>query len=42
VSPSRCRSGRTRHSLWTGDIGVALYVWRGIEGDACYPTLEVF
>ena len=36
------RSGSTRHSLWTGDIGVAIYVWGCIDGDARYPTLDVF
>jgi len=36
------RTGRTRHSLWTGDIGVALFAWACIEGDARYPTLDVF
>lgn len=36
------RSGQTRHSLWTGDIGVALFAWACLEGDARYPTLDVF
>ena len=36
------RTGQTRHSLWTGDIGVALFAWGCIEGDARYPTLDVF
>lgn len=36
------RSGQTRHSLWTGDIGVALFAWGCITGDARYPTLDVF
>jgi hypothetical protein len=36
------RTGRTRHSLWTGDIGVALFAWSCIDGDARYPTLDVF
>jgi len=36
------RSGQTRHSLWTGDIGVALFVHGCISGDARYPTLDVF
>ena len=35
-------SGQTRHSLWTGDIGVALFAWACIDGDARYPTLDVF
>jgi len=36
------RSGHTRHSLWTGDIGVALFASACIDGDARYPTLDVF
>ena len=36
------RTGQSRHSLWTGDIGVALFVWACIDGDARYPTLDVF
>ena len=36
------RSGQTRHSLWTGDVGVALFAWGCIEGDARYPTLDMF
>lgn len=35
------RTGRTRHSLWTGDIGVALFAWGCITGDARIPTLDV-
>jgi hypothetical protein len=30
--------GRPRHSLWTGDIGLALY----LRGRAEFPTLDVF
>ena len=36
------RTGQTRHSLWTGDIGVALFAHACIVGDARYPTLDVF
>ena len=36
------RTGRTRHSLWTGDIGVALFAWACVDGDSRYPTLDVF
>ena len=35
-------TGQTRHSLWTGDIGVALFAWACIDGDARFPTLDVF
>jgi hypothetical protein len=36
------RTGQTRHSLWTGDIGVALYLRDCLDGQARYPTLDVF
>ena len=36
------RTGQTRHSLWTGDIGVALFAQACISGDARYPTLDLF
>jgi hypothetical protein len=36
------RTGQTRHSLWTGDLGVALFAWSCATGDARCPTLDVF
>ncbi|MES2959407.1 MAG: LanC-like protein [Pseudomonadota bacterium] len=36
------QTGQARHSLWTGDIGVALYLRDCIDGQARYPTLDVF
>lgn len=35
-------TGQTRHSLWTGDIGVALFAWACLCGDARLPTVDVF
>jgi hypothetical protein len=32
--------GQRRHSLWTGDAGVACYVWSCIEGDDLLPNLD--
>ena len=32
--------GRRRHSLWTGDPGVAWYVWSCIAGDDALPNLD--
>jgi lantibiotic modifying enzyme len=32
--------GQRRHSLWTGDAGVALYAWSCIEGDDALPNLD--
>ena len=35
-------AGRGRSSLWTGDIGLAIYLWDCITGDAQFPTIDVF
>ena len=32
--------GRVRFSLWTGDLGVAIYLWQCIQGSAGIPTLD--
>jgi hypothetical protein len=34
------RGGRGRYSLWTGDVGVALYAARCLEGRSEYPILD--
>ncbi len=34
--------GHLRHSLWTGDIGFAIYLWHCLHGSADFPTLDVF
>jgi len=34
--------GRLRHSLWTGDPGVAIYLWDCLRAKAEFPTLDVF
>ena len=36
------RHGRLRHSLWTGDEGVAIFLWACLHGDAAFPTLDRF
>ena len=36
------RTGRMRYSLWTGDIGFAIYLWNCIEATASFPTLDTF
>jgi lantibiotic modifying enzyme len=33
--------GRRRYSLWTGDLGLARYLWDCLEGRARFPTLDV-
>lgn len=42
VDTQRRATGRGRYSLWTGDIGVALYLASCIGGDSRFPTLDVF
>ena len=34
--------GRGRYSLWTGDIGLAVYLWDCITGEPRFPTIDVF
>ena len=34
--------GRMRYSLWTGDVGFAIYLWNCIRATAAFPTLDVF
>ena len=34
--------GCLRYSLWTGDLGFAVYLWDCIRGEAAFPTLDVF
>lgn len=33
---------QARHSLWSGDIGLAIYLWHCLQGSADFPTLDVF
>jgi Lanthionine synthetase C-like protein len=40
VREGRERRGRGRYSLWTGDLGVALYAADCIEGRAAYPIFD--
>jgi lantibiotic modifying enzyme len=35
------RAARGRYSLWTGDIGGALYLWSCLSEDARFPTIDV-
>ena len=36
------RYGGMRYSLWTGDLGFAIYLWDCLRGESRYPTLDVF
>ncbi len=42
VGVQRSASGHARHSLWTGDIGVALYLADCLHTTPAFPTLDVF
>ncbi len=39
---ARKEFGRGRYSLWTGDVGLALYLWDCLTGAPCFPTIDVF
>jgi hypothetical protein len=39
---SRAEYGRGRFSLWTGDIGLAVYLHECLSGSARFPTIDVF
>ena len=34
--------GQWRYSLWTGDLGFAIYLWDCLHGHDRFPTLDVF
>src|SRR5580658_1654604 len=36
------RYGQRKYSLWTGDLGLAIYLWDCVRGTAKFPTLDVF
>ena len=38
---ARQRFGRGRSTLWTGDAGLAVYLWHCLEGQADLPALDV-
>jgi hypothetical protein len=38
----RAANGRGRYSLWTGDVGTALFAAACLDVDARYPILDVF
>ena len=42
VDAQRAASGQARHSLWTGDIGVALFLADCLHTTPAFPTLDVF
>ena len=42
VAAARAEHGRGRHSLWTGDLGTALYLRSCLAGSAPFPTIDYF
>lgn len=42
VEDACARQGHMRFSLWTGDLGFAVYLWDCVQGGAGFPTLDVF
>lgn len=34
--------GHRRYSLWTGDLGLAIYLWSCIDANDQFPTMDVF
>jgi len=42
VESERERTGRGRYALWTGDIGVALFLRACIEADPAFPTIDTW
>jgi hypothetical protein len=39
---ARAAVGRGRYSVWTGDVGLAIYLWDCITGEPRFPTIDVF
>jgi len=39
---AREQYGRGRYSLWTGDVGLGIYLWDCLRGIARFPTVDVF
>jgi hypothetical protein len=42
VERARAQFGHGRYTLWTGDIGVALYVRACVDGNPAVPTIDGF
>lgn len=39
---TRDQLGRGRYSLWTGDVGLAVYLWDCLKAEPRFPTIDVF
>jgi hypothetical protein len=42
VETARRKFGQGRYSLWTGDLGSAIYLWQCVTARATMPTWDVF
>ena len=42
VEQERTAHGQGRHTLWTGDLGMACVLWDCISGRPGFPTLDCF
>ena len=42
VAAVRRRHGRGRHTLWTGDLGTAMYLQQCLAGTSELPTIELW
>ena len=38
---ARSHFGRGRYSLWTGDVGLAIYLWDCLTAEPRFPTIDV-
>jgi hypothetical protein len=39
---ARDEFGRGRYSLWTGDVGLAIYLWDCVSAMPLFPTVDIF
>jgi hypothetical protein len=39
---TRTATGRGRYTLWTGDVGLAVYLWDCVSTDPRFPSIDVF
>jgi hypothetical protein len=39
---ARVQYGKGRYSLWTGDVGLAIYLWDCLTTEPRFPTVDVF
>jgi len=42
LEADRARFGDLRYSLWTGDLGLAVYLWDCIRGRGAFPMVDLF